>query len=114
MRYLKLTAILILAVLTLEVSGGAQSSPSMPHATFRARRDRAMQAAADGIILIRSRSSVMAWNEVAFRQDPTFYYLTGLANAVGALLVMDSGRHESWLFVPERSEERRVGKECRL
>ena len=101
MRYLKLTAILTLAVLTLEVSGSAQSSPSMPNATFRARRDRAMQAAADGIILIRSRASVMAWNEVAFRQDPTFYYLTGLANAVGALLVLDSGRHESWLFVPE-------------
>ena len=73
MRYLKLTAILILAVLTLEVSGSAQSSPSMPIATFRARRYRAMQAAADAIILIRSRSSVMAWNEVAFRQDPTFY-----------------------------------------
>ncbi len=101
MRYLKLTAILILEVLTLGVSGSAQASPSMPIATFRARRDRAMQAAADAIILIRSRSSVMALNEVAFRQDPTFYYLTGLANAVGALLVLDARRHESWLFVPE-------------
>ena len=42
MRYLKLTAILILEVLTLGVSGSAQSSPSMPIATFRARLDRVM------------------------------------------------------------------------
>ncbi|MCI0625216.1 MAG: aminopeptidase P N-terminal domain-containing protein [Acidobacteria bacterium] len=82
-------------------NGVAQTSPSIPIATFRARRDRAMQAAADAIILIRSRSSVWALNEVAFRQDPTFYYLTGLTNAVGALLVLDARRHESWLFVPE-------------
>jgi len=42
MRYLKLTAILILEVLTLGVSGSAQSGPSMPIATFRARLDRVM------------------------------------------------------------------------
>jgi Xaa-Pro aminopeptidase len=101
MRYLKLTAVLILQVLTLGVSGSAQPNPSAPIATFRTRRDLAMQAAADAIILIRSRPSVMTLNEVAFRQDPTFYYLTGLANAVGALLVLDARRHESWLFVPE-------------
>ena len=42
----------------------------------------------------------MAENEHGFRQNAQFYYLTGLENAVGALLVMDSRRHESWLFVP--------------
>jgi len=42
----------------------------------------------------------MAENEDGFRQNAGFYYLTGLENAVGALLVMDSRRQESWLFVP--------------
>jgi Xaa-Pro aminopeptidase len=101
MAYLKLLAVVILMVFALEVRSSSGQTPSPPTATFRARRDRVIEAAADAIILIRSRSSVMTLNEVAFRQEPTFYYLTGLANAVGALLVMDSGRHESWLFVPE-------------
>jgi Xaa-Pro aminopeptidase len=103
MLYPKLTAFVIL-LLTLDVgSASAQSRLSTTTATFRSRRDRAMQAAADAIVLVRSRSSVMADNESGFRQDATFYYLTGLENAVGALLVMDSPRHESWLFVPPSS-----------
>jgi Xaa-Pro aminopeptidase len=45
-----------------------------------------MQAAADGILLVRARPSVMREHEDGFRQEPTFYDLTGLGNAVGALL----------------------------
>jgi Xaa-Pro aminopeptidase len=101
MAYPKLTTLLIFVVLTLEVGTAIAQAPSTPITTFRDRRDRAMQAAADSIILIRSRSSAMSFNEFAFRQDSTFYYLTGLANAIGALLVLDSRRHESWLFVPQ-------------
>src|SRR5262245_10162993 len=77
-----------------------QTSSASTVATFRARRDRAMQAAPDALVLVRSQSTIMAENQDGFRQYATFYYLTGLENAVGALLVMDSRRHESWLFVP--------------
>src|SRR5262245_41364913 len=84
----------------------AQDSP----ATFRARRDRAMQAAPDALVLVRSRPSIMAENEDGFRQYAAFYYLTGLENAVGALLVMDGRRHESWLFVPSSGQLPRFGR----
>jgi Xaa-Pro aminopeptidase len=49
----------------------------------------------------------MADNQDGFRQDAAFYYLTGLENAAGALLLMDSRRHESWLFVPPPGQLRR-------
>ena len=51
----------------------------------------------------------MAENEDGFRQDAQFYYLTGLENAIGALLVMDSRRHETWLFVPASGQLPRFG-----
>ncbi len=35
-----------------------------------------------------------------FRQDPYFYYFTGLENTVGALLAIDGRSGESWLFLP--------------
>jgi Xaa-Pro aminopeptidase len=82
-------------------SAGAQSPSPTAAAVYRARRERAMQASADGILLVRARSNVMTEYEAGFRQDPAFYYLTGLENAVGALLALDARRHESWLFVPD-------------
>ena len=88
------TLILLLALTVCTASAQEKSSP------FRTRRDRVMQAASDALVLVRSRSTVMAENEDGFRQNALFYYLTGLENAVGALLVVDSQRHESWLFVP--------------
>jgi len=35
-----------------------------------------------------------------FRQDPFFYYFTGLENTVGGLLAIDGRSAESWLFLP--------------
>lgn len=103
-------------ILLLTVKGAAQdriltsgSQLRATPATLRARRDRLMQGAPDGLVLVRSRSKVMAENEDGFRQDPTFYYLTGLDNALGALLVLDSRRHESWLFVPAPGQLPRIG-----
>lgn len=100
-----LIAVPVLLFITLNVwqvaaQQGLSSGIPAPTATFRARRDRVMQAAPDALVLVRSRSSIMSENEDGFRQDATFYYLTGLENAVQAVLVMDSRRHESWLFVP--------------
>lgn len=91
---------------TASTQPGSQLTTS---ATFRERRGRAMKAAQDALILVRSRSSVMAENEDGFRQNAAFYYLTGLENAVGALLVMDSRRHETWLFVPASGQLPRIG-----
>jgi Xaa-Pro aminopeptidase len=101
MPYRQLAAVLILLILAVGLGDAwAQDRLSSPIA-YRARRERAMQGAADAILLVRSRPSPMAPNEDGFRQAPAFYYLTGLSNAVGALLVLDSTRRETWLFVPE-------------
>jgi Xaa-Pro aminopeptidase len=109
MHKLKLIAVLIL-IITLNICEAQDRlSNAETTATFRARRDRAMQAAPDALVLVRSRSSIMAENEDGFRQNATFYYLTGLENAVGAVLVMDSRRHESWLFVPASGQLPRIG-----
>lgn len=110
MHSLKLIAIVML-IIVVDVCGAAQAGHAA--ATFRARRDRAMGATADALVLVRSRSSVMAENEDGFRQNPAFYYLTGLENAVGCLLVMDSRRHESWLFVPSSAQLSGFGRYMR-
>jgi Xaa-Pro aminopeptidase len=108
MHSLKLIGVLIL-ILFVDICVAAQERQSTT-ATFRARRDRAMQAASDALVLVRSRSSVMAENEDGFRQNPAFFYLTGLENAIGSLLVMDSRRRESWLFVPSTGQLHGFGR----
>jgi len=35
-----------------------------------------------------------------YRQDPYFYYLTGLENTVGAILAIEGKFGQSWLFLP--------------
>ena len=87
-------------ILILLIALSVGTTLAQDKSTFRTRRDRVIQAAPDALVLVRSRSTVMVENEDGFRQNAFFYYLTGLENAVGALLVIDSPRHESWLFVP--------------
>ncbi|HEV7397573.1 MAG TPA: aminopeptidase P N-terminal domain-containing protein [Pyrinomonadaceae bacterium] len=108
MRSLKFLAVLI-SILLVDICGVAQQRQPTT-ATFRARRDRAMQGTSDALVLVRSRSSVMSENEDGFRQTPAFYYLTGLENAVGSLIVMDSRRYESWLFVPSSGQLHGFGR----
>ncbi len=60
-----------------------------------------MDAARTGILLIRARATEAQEQETGFRQNSTFYYLTGLYNAVGALLALDADKRDTWLFVPE-------------
>jgi Xaa-Pro aminopeptidase len=79
----------------------AQEPPTARASAYRARRERAMRAAPDAILLVRARPSAMREHEDGFRQDPGFYYFTGLGNAVGALLALDARRQETWLFVPD-------------
>jgi Xaa-Pro aminopeptidase len=71
---------------------------SGPDAGELARRRRAlMDKVPDGIVLLRA-SSAMTWEAASFRQDPAFYYFTGLANAHQALLAVDGAAKEAWLF----------------
>jgi Xaa-Pro aminopeptidase len=108
------TIVFLILLITVDVAAQDRISTSGSQfsatpATLRARRDRAMQNAPDALVLVRSRSKIMAENEDGFRQDAAFYYLTGLDNAIGALLVLDSRRRESWLFVPALGQLPRIG-----
>jgi Xaa-Pro aminopeptidase len=77
------------------------SSPaSIPPADFQSRRRAAMDRLADGIVLLHANAGMKRWDEAYFQQDTDFYYFTGLRNAQSAILAIDGGVKESWLFVP--------------
>jgi Xaa-Pro aminopeptidase len=89
-------SLLILFILSL---GMASAHMGIDGSELQARRQNAMAIAPDGIILLHSVSGPKAWSESGFRQDPNFYYLTGLENLHGAILALDATTKESWLFV---------------
>ncbi len=65
----------------------------------RERRQSAMAEFRDGILLLHASSRIDLAGD-GFRQDPFFYYFTGLENAVSAMLAIDGKARESWLFLP--------------
>jgi len=96
---LRAACLISAALLSVSVGAVAQRNPSSD--SYRARRERAIQAARDGILLVRAQPTAAQEGETRFHQNSTFYYLTGVYNAVGALLALDTERRETWLFVPE-------------
>jgi len=56
----------------------------------------------DGMIALHSGSGLKHWDESGYHQDASFYAFTGLANAKGAILVLDGTEGKSWLFVMRR------------
>jgi Xaa-Pro aminopeptidase len=71
------------------------------NAAMRDRRQRAATAFHDGVLLLHSKSQLDITSD-GFRQDPYFYYFTGLQNTVGALFALDGKSGESWLFLPSQ------------
>lgn len=66
---------------------------------LRERRQRAASAFHDGIVVLHA-SSELSINGDGFRQNPYFYYFTGLENTVGAILAIEGTSGDSWLFLP--------------
>jgi Xaa-Pro aminopeptidase len=62
------------------------------------RRHTAAATFHDGLLLIHAKNSVELTAD-AFRQNPAFYYYTGLESALTAILVIDGPTNQSWLFV---------------
>jgi hypothetical protein len=87
--------IVTLALMSLACSAAAQPSVGVE------RRQRAASVCRDGIVLLHA-SSVLDLAADGFRQDPYFYYFTGLGNTVGAVLAIDGKSGESWLFLPSK------------
>jgi Xaa-Pro aminopeptidase len=76
----------------------------------RTRRQRAAATFHDGILLFHANSALDSTAD-GFRQDPFFYYFTGLGNTVGAVLAIDGKLNESWLFLPSKPPFVRIGLE---
>jgi Xaa-Pro aminopeptidase len=91
-KYLAIPSLLFLASVQAVGQTGA--------AEFQARRLKAMEKCADGIILLHASSGLKHWDEFGFHQDPNFYYFTGLLNLQAAILAIDGPSKQSWLFVP--------------
>src|SRR5215831_7457656 len=71
------------------------------NAETRDRRQRAATAFHDGILLLHAKSQLDITAD-GFRQDPYFYYFTGLQNTIGALFAIDGKSGECWLFLPSK------------
>src|ERR1700747_3741119 len=70
---------------------------STENTVLRERRQRAAAAFADGILLLHANSA-LDFAADGFRQDPSFYYFTGLENTVAGILAIDGKAGETWLF----------------
>jgi len=86
-------------VIPLLLLSWASAQTSIDSAEYQARRRAVMEKIPDGIIVLRSFSTMKHWDESGFHQDASFYYFTGLANLHGAILALDGTQKESWLFV---------------
>jgi Xaa-Pro aminopeptidase len=80
----------------------ARKRDAIPVAEFQARRKAVMKRLPDGLLLLHARSALKTADQSGFRQDASFYYFTGLENAVSAILLIDAPAQESWLFVPSK------------
>src|SRR5271169_3755289 len=74
----------------------------------RERRQSVATAFQNGILLLHANSELDTTAD-GFRQDPYFYYFTGLGNTVGAMLAIDGRSGESWLFLPSKPPFLRMG-----
>ena len=96
MRHLKPPILNWLSALLLLFSISASAAATRE---LQERRQRAAAAFSDGLLVVHARSAVDTTAD-GFLQDPVFYYLTGLENAVGAILAIDGRSRQSWLFLP--------------
>ena len=86
---------LFLAVVLL----GSTCMAASENTVLRERRQRAAAAFPDGILVFHANSGLDLTAD-GFRQDPYFYYFTGLENTVAAVLAIDGKAGETWLFLP--------------
>ena len=85
----------VLAFFCAAPLGNAQPRPSV----YTNRRAAAVRRLTGEVLIVPSRSSFLADDQLGFVQTPDFYYLTGLDDIIGAILVVDGGASTSTLYV---------------
>jgi Xaa-Pro aminopeptidase len=94
-----------LAPLATDAKAKAEQAPStsrdlpVPLIELAQRRDAALAQFHDGLLLLHSGTGFKRWEDYGFRQEASFYYLTGMPNLHDSILAIDGARHESILFV---------------
>ena len=78
-------------------------------ARYAARRERAYARLGPNILVVQSRWRPAPASDAAFDQDPTFFYYTGDARLIGALLVLDGATRRAEVFLPQPSPRGVVG-----
>ena len=76
-----------------------------PPRDFADRRADLLRRIPDGLLLLPARAFTFPSDQLllhGFRQDPDFFYFTGLEAAPGAVLALDGAARQSWLFVPAK------------
>jgi len=90
------------------VASGSSADPR----EYEERRQRASKAFSDGILLLHSKTTTNDADD-GYREEPAFYYLTGLENSPSAILAIDGKSGDSWLFLSaKRSAEVQPGAEA--
>lgn len=95
---------LFLAIVLL----GSTCTAASENTVLRERRQRAAAAFSDGILLLHANSALDITAD-GFRQDPYFYYFTGLENTVAGILAIDAKAGDTWLFLPSHPPFLRSG-----
>jgi Xaa-Pro aminopeptidase len=90
----RLIGVVLLGFFAITHAGAAD------RAELQERRLRAAKAFSDGVLLLHSHPAIDSAAD-GYREDPAFFYLTGLENAQPAILAIDGKSGESWLFIAE-------------
>lgn len=99
-QYLRLVlgTIGVFTLLSTSTAKG-QTPAQVPSSDFSVRRAKVAAALPHAVLVVPSRFEPKAEDQHGFRQNPDFYYLSGLGNAPGMVLLIDGPRQRSILFV---------------
>jgi Xaa-Pro aminopeptidase len=90
----------------------AAATSSADTGECKERRQRASKAFSAGILLLHSKTTTNDADD-GYREEPAFYYLTGLENSPSAILAIDGRNGDSWLFLnTKRSGDVQPGAEA--
>jgi Xaa-Pro aminopeptidase len=87
-----------LTALLLLTAAARAARPAADKQELQQRRHVAATTFHDGLLLIHAKSTTELTSD-GFRQNPAFFYYTGLESAITGILVIDGSTKQSWLFV---------------
>jgi len=89
---------LVVLALLLPASALAQSNIAFPPEVYAGRRARLAEAMGDGVAIVPGRHLIRRTSRGPIKQDPAFWYLTGVETVYGVAVISGSGTE---LFLPE-------------